>query len=95
MLNSNLNTFKRRLNFTKNNCKIKLNTNLFKFCPIYMQFSIEENRKRKNFVEVAEKELTELKRSYEPVQNSEKEEFLAKNRWVLFDYEKENYNYME
>ena len=95
MLNTNFNTFRRLLNVTQKNCKIKLNTNLFKIRPIFKQFSTEDNRVKKNLVEVAEKELIELNKTYEPVQNSEKEEFLAKNRWVLFDYEKENLNYME
>ena len=95
MLKTNLNTFRRTLNLTQKNCKIKLNSNLFKICPIFKQFSTEDTSVRKNLVDVAEKELIELKKTYEPVQISEKEEFLSKNRWVLFDYEKENYNYME
>ncbi len=71
------------------------NRNIFKVGSSLTQFSTTEKLKRKNLVEVAEKELEEARKSYEPIHKTEKEEFLSKNRWVLFDYEKENYNYIE
>jgi hypothetical protein len=92
MFNSNL---RRVLNIAQRNLIIRQNSLVSKLVPSVRTFSSEDNIKQRSVVDTAQKELDELKRSYEPVQKSEKEEFLSKNRWVLFEYEKENLSYLE
>lgn len=94
MLNTNFILFKRVLNSGKNNLNIR-NTSTRFINTSLMSFSAVDNIKQKSLVDVAQKELEDLKRSYEPINKSDKEEFLSKNRWVLFENEKENFNYLE
>lgn len=92
MLNSN---FKRLFSLTQRILNTKHSSSGLKLIPTFRAFSSENNIKQKSLIETASKELEELTKSYEPVQKSEKEEFLSKNRWVVFEYEKENLNYVE